>query len=610
MGGILRIDLEELYRLARQHREIADAILEWAKPPQEFLDNFIKNFGPISQPVYFAVKDYYQAREHAGQDLARKHHHVADNLVTAAKAFQRADEHGAAQVRAAVPDLGGQAPAPAGAAPAGPGGGPSAPAPQGIPMTPILPPSIGAPTWDMPNGPTTPSATPQAQPEAPAAPAAAAPPPVAPPAAPPLAPPAGPTPPPPPPLGVGPVTGPAPDVQQQGGPQFPFLPMKPTQEKKQEEEREEQTEEVADLELARRLLAGILAAVEKLGGQSSSGLEWSVGVLRGENSVALFVTSNEGRGWLPAGLYLPEGVATPWIFGVDTPEWEQVTDPAQIMLDFAMRYGPTTRAKVSALVSSKEIDPATEAAVIAVGGLAQGSVEADDSLDLTRPGPGMTDRLGVVGTIGTVTSEQLDTPEVDIREQCVDMAVRGTRQIVEANGEVIARAIEEVSTARGLREQILTMLRAGGDVPEQWWQDLWRADVLVQTAIMFRNMRFGGEEEEEEETGTASELVFERRANELALLLARPFSRQTLRDIAYSYGQVMGHPQFQEQAEFARPEVEVAEFVRPLPTEVPIVGESEVAAGGPTPLPPEATGSTAAAPPERPAPMPWNNNGS
>src|SRR5207248_1784596 len=70
-----------------------------------------------------------------------------------------------------------------------------------------------------------------------------------------------------------------------------------------------------DLIIARTLLAAVLAVVE----DSVAGTTWAVSVMRGPEGAGVFLTSNEGRGWLPAGLFLPREVSSPWL-------WDEILD--------------------------------------------------------------------------------------------------------------------------------------------------------------------------------------------------------------------------------------------------------------------------------------------
>ncbi|MEV0360922.1 hypothetical protein AB0H71_33175, partial [Nocardia sp. NPDC050697] len=297
-----------------------------------------------------------------------------------------------------------------------------------------------------------------------------------------------------------------------------------------------------DLVLARTLLAGVLAATE-----AAVGTTWAVAVLRGPAGAGVFITSNEGRGWLPAGLHLPREISTPWLWDalLATPEhggspWEGIADPARVLAEFALAWGAKANAGLSALASSGPIDPGLR---LRLGGTAIADhVGPAYDLDLRVPTPDTTDRLGLAGSIAGLESATA-VPDSQLRAHTLELAVTANA----ATGRA-GRTPPEARAARQLRERILVELTAGGTVPRRLWDELRDADDLLAASMLAQRIDVGRVELGELRVDTAAaplrDLVFERRCTELVLLLEGEPTRQTLRDAVYAHGQITEHPQF------------------------------------------------------------------
>ncbi|WP_040785764.1 hypothetical protein [Nocardia pneumoniae] len=301
-----------------------------------------------------------------------------------------------------------------------------------------------------------------------------------------------------------------------------------------------------DLVLARTLLATILAAVAG----STRGLEWAVAVGRTPVGAVVVLTSNEGRGWLPPGLFLPSEVVLPW-------RWDSVlgsagrkavaalegtADPARILAEFGLIVGRRGRVRISALVSSAAV-PESLRAALGDNAAVEGRVcAAESAVDLTAPGVGLVDRLTLAGSDGLLR-EAATVPEANIRAKCLELA-RAADARVCASVPVID---VEISAHRARRRRILDALQAGLPVPESWWDQIRAADAMTAAALRSRRVDIShlpvGARMEVSGTEALRGMVFERRADELLLLLAggEP-ERQTLRDAYYTYGQIVEHP--------------------------------------------------------------------
>lgn len=297
-----------------------------------------------------------------------------------------------------------------------------------------------------------------------------------------------------------------------------------------------------DLVLARTLLGGIRAAV----GSWLIGVEWAVSVMRHPSGVSAFVTSNEGRGWLPAGLYLPREVSTPWLWSVsEGSDWEGVADPARVLAEFAFAWGARSGAKLSAVASSQPIDPGLRSQL---GDIPMaGSVPASNEMDLARPTGSTLDRLGIVGS-APLLDRAAKVPDSAIEQRCLEFAVDAHMRLAEAG-----LAQVESMGAPDIRLRIMRALRRGRDFPDSWWEELQDADDLLAASVLSHRVDVGriplGELRSDRsagrsETGTAllCGLSLHRRCNELVLLMEGERTRQTLRDAVFTHAQVVSHP--------------------------------------------------------------------
>ncbi|MGW0177740.1 hypothetical protein [Nocardia sp. NPDC003345] len=310
-----------------------------------------------------------------------------------------------------------------------------------------------------------------------------------------------------------------------------------------------------DMELARNLLAATLAAAPV----SPRGLEWAVAVLRTPLGPLVFVTSTEGRGWLPPGVFFPAEVALPWKWdaalgsaaGKATSAVEGTADPARMLVEFgliARRRG----ARISAVASSAPI-PDYLGAALGDEVLLEGRVSATDSvIDLLEPGAGLVDRLTLAGSHALL--ERAETvPDSQVRAACLELAWMADAQVR------AAAALSGIGTSETgrIRREIIGAFRGGRPVPTSLWDALRVADErsaasLSSARTHIVHVPVG----RARAPGVGAEAmrcaVFERRADEiLRSLAAGPPDRQTLRDTLYAYGQIVEHPQFPAAARAA-----------------------------------------------------------
>ncbi|WP_228002913.1 type VII secretion target [Nocardia australiensis] len=581
MPNSTEIEAAVLRQLALQHIEAGKRISDWGQPPTDWLETFIPTYGTIAAPVHQALTEYYDARHRAAEALANEHFRTADQLRDAADTYEATDdENGRNILRAggllddpnthpAPVPVGGHTPPdqpatqvtppPGGPPPGGPPSGPTSAGPDGTGVTP---------TTTQPNGPVTggpsvphapseiPGATaPNTQHAAPtgasgssgaSAPSSSMP---------------GMTPPPvttppsvsatPPPIQVASDER-APSAQPAGASggadampmATPFAAAVAAAKNKQAEPAYVVgNAENDDLVLARTLLASVLAAVE-----SPVGMSWAVSVMRGPGGAGVFITSNEGRGWLPPRLFLPREVSSPWLWdellGADTEgaasPWEGVSDPARILAEFGLAWGAKANAQLSALVSSGPIDSGLRSRFSDVA--MEGLVGPTYDVDLREFTPDTADRLGLTGSI-TALEHVSALPDSQVRARTVELASDAHAQV----GRSVQPSAHTVES-RQLRERILAKVQAGEAVSRQMWDELRDADDLLSASMLSQRVDVGrvefGQLRVDTEVSALRTMVFERRCNELVLLLAQESDRQSLRDAVYAHEQIVEHPQF------------------------------------------------------------------
>ncbi|WP_280384390.1 type VII secretion target [Nocardia wallacei] len=581
MPDSMDIDPDVLRELAEQHYRVADDTEAWAEPPQTWLDSFIDSYGAIASPVKRALDDYYNARKNAGYALAAQHRKTGDSLRKAARDFEEADDNAARQIGRAGEDVDGrpdsQAPStqrppaitpgdsPGMGRPPGDVGTPDGQTPVGVTPGGSTPngaapgvngagPSDTAGTGSQPGvagGPAGGVAGPGGGPAGPGGgPTATGPGGVVPPTV--TGGPAGPAGP-----GAGPVDDRAttqPPTGATGRTDQPPVPI-PTPFAAAVSAAKEKEAEPAyvvgdavddDLVIARTLLSAVLAAVDS----SVLGLHWAVAVMRGPAGAGVFITSNEGRGWLPAELFLPREVSTPWVWdeflagesGDAGSPWEGVADPARVLVEFGLAWGAKANASLSALVSSGPIDGGLRSRFANVP--MEGLVGPAYDVDLRVFTPDTADRLGLVGSVESLEHVSA-VPDAQVRERCVELAADAHAKIRRGTA-----TNPDAETSRGLRERILAAVQAGREVPASWWDELRDADDLLAAAMLSQRVDVGrvelGDLRVDDETTGLRAMVFERRCNELVMLLGEESTRQQLRDAVYAHEQIVKHPRFEE----------------------------------------------------------------
>ncbi|MBF6340170.1 hypothetical protein IU450_30410 [Nocardia abscessus] len=627
MPNYLDVEPDQLRRIAQQHDLAAANIRKWGEIPHAWLADFESGYGMIADPVRAALVDYYNRRHDTAERLAANHERSRDELLAAASALEDADQSGGQQVTGAgdfgsgVP-RGGPTPGPS-TDPATPTeGGPDTPTPTADDTRPVQPPSITSPSTaspavpsaldndagrsDQPLLPTTASApqtyeagsteliapvgtpphsvggsqpgdddwtvTPAVDPSSTAAVAVApngatgtadglgAPPVPHPIAAAPA-------------VTVGGMAGGMPAPLATG----PFAAAVHLSEDKRALPSLVVGEQVDDdLVLARTLLAATLAAVS----EAAPGLEWAVAVMRTPVGPIILLTSTEGRGWLPSGLFLPAEVTLPWRWDAvldnaarrAVAALESTPDPARILAEFGST-GRLRSARISAMVSSAAISDDLRAVLGDDVAIQDRVSPAASAVDFASPGIGLVDRLALAGSDESLI-QATTVPDTEIRAKCLELARAADARVRTAAPDLPW----EISAHRAGRQRILDGLHAGRPIPAGWWDEIRTAgDRMAALRSQWAGAYYdpaGGVHSDVSSAEVLRGIVFERRADELLLLLSGgETDRQVLRDALYAYGQIDDHPQ-------APAAVRVAESVVAARAaryaEVPRGGESSV----------------------------------
>ncbi|MFQ6226957.1 type VII secretion target [Nocardia sp. NPDC002869] len=484
----LDIDLDLLRELAIHHEEEADKIRARVAPPAEWLDSYLALYGNIALPVYEALLRYVDARQADGNALADTHQLTADNLRTAAWQMELVDQQsGRSTEQAASAGEHSNSPALAG------------PFVLPTPATHSNSPSFAGDTGSAADSSSHPSSTtttnvPASDPRLIDA------------------------------LGRS-VTAATNDAGtamvgfggRDGRRETPWS-------------RASNTSDDTDLDLARKQLSTIINSAPDI-----PGLDWAVAVMRAGDLVQTFVTSNQGRGWLPAGAQFPSTIATPWapkiantLDGVET-AWEGAADPARILVGFGSVWGARHNSRMTALVTTGTVDVSLRGAVpdaAAEGAITPGLYPIDTTARLV-------DRLGIY------SSDGLD-PAIDtVPDTMISVCIAGLASDAHAR---LGRQNRDGGELHKLRERLLTRLDRGQTVPSAWWAELRHSGANGPVHHLGTAVFSGAEPLPGQASEATRILTLELRAVELLLLLADKPSRQLLRDAAYSYAQVVNHP--------------------------------------------------------------------
>lgn len=300
-----------------------------------------------------------------------------------------------------------------------------------------------------------------------------------------------------------------------------------------------------DLVLARTVLAGILAvspAVEPL--------RWAVSVVRPPDIAGMadagpqvFVTSNEGRGWIPAGVFLPRDVLSPWTYGpaevaARSVAWEFVEEPGRVLIEHALLC--RDRYVLKALATSAPSIPSSYRT--AFPGAAFTTVINGDGakLDLSALTEYTADRLQLADPDLAAEVDRL--PVKALAAEGFSIAWDADAQLTWTSTTTLPNTESPVTAATMRRSILDTMNRnrqsGATAAPESMWSALKALDGFAAALGMGR--RFDAERVDlgalKVNDGTfAVPAARERRANEALLLCNGEWDHQRLRDCLYAY---------------------------------------------------------------------------
>lgn len=596
MADYLRLDPDQLRVYAEQLDRYAAAMRKWGEIPEEWLQEYPDGYGTIADPMHGALKDYYQKRHDQAEAQAASAERTRDDLRAAAERMENSELSGGQQISKAGPH-GGQSPV-ANHPPTPSGGKPSIPGTaKDLPRTPESMPDIDSPPVGTAHsdGVTVPPVASAAQHGNDSGPALAAPnigtPGSSPQSAPgledhhdgsapglthvapggvvpstagyeragqPDAPTAGAA---PPAVGAAAaghrVVGPASEAPRPLRPGPLTVAAQPPQRHRQGlpslvvgEDGED------DLTLARTLLSAVLFAV----GDTAPGVEWATAVVRVGRRAIIALTSTEGRGWLPPGLFVPSEVLIPWRWDslldnegrTAITAFENNPDPAGFLADFGRHISRTKRGRLRALASSASVDDSVRGALGREVAIADEVPARETAVDLSCPGVGLADRLDMGGSAAS-RHRATEIADTDIRSACLQLA-HAADELVR---QVVPPASPAISAQRAWRHHVLESLHAGHEVPTGSWRNNPAAEqhntaaptaVFAPPAVSRQALASpavsAGVAQRSSGTDLERGRTFERRADELiSLLLAGKGDRQMLRDILYAYDQIAAHPQ-------------------------------------------------------------------
>ncbi|AHH15895.1 hypothetical protein NONO_c10880 [Nocardia nova SH22a] len=595
MADYLNLEPDELRAIALQYDAYIDAVRKWGEIPKDWLREFPDSYGSIAGPLHDALHDYYQRRHEKAEAQAEAAARTRDSLRAAADGFDKTDDTGKHQLGKAFPGAGPDR------TPSGPGEPPavrpntpepheyslrhipdavSEPGQDGGPAVSATPPTAGPidpprsmPYAEHPVDDTAPAHTaPQfvsptagdsagehsaaAEPSEPGDPSGSADS-----SAPvgsfaPVHAPTGQAMPPMAPTASGP-TVPAPDRPPRPLRTGPFaVSAHPTPGQREGLPLVVGDGMDDDLALARALLSAVLSAVD----DTARGVEWATGVARTDRGTVVLLTSTEGRGWIPAGLFLPSEVLVLWrwdsLLDADgraaMTRFENNADPARIITEFGRHVSRTRRGRLRALASSIRVDDFVRAALGDEVAIADGVVAGESAVDLSEPGTGLADRLDMAGS--PISKQRADlVPDADIHAVCL--------QLASAADELVRRVVPGDDPATGAqrarRRRALDSLRTEHTMVTGTATPATSSTAVFAPSTGSRApgglaIRSGAVAPPSSDVDIERGRALERRADELiSLLLAGNGDRRMLRDILYVHDQIAEHPQLQDMLEAA-----------------------------------------------------------
>lgn len=269
-------------------------------------------------------------------------------------------------------------------------------------------------------------------------------------------------------------------------------------------------------------LALVQSVVEAAGGAPY--VQWAAGVVVVGDRRQLVVTSDRGRGWMPAGAILPADAVMPW-WHERASRWEGLLDPARVIVEFAAASG----GRVTALASTHSSAPSVAAGVPWV--FADGTQQARPEL--------------VGGAVVTRFELQVCKARRDAVRAITDPYLQRERALW------VAFDADSQAGSSPLRQAILAELqRHPGRLGDQRWVNHLDWGALESshhdTCVAERAARVDVREVEvgkvDLEGGQGRAFLAQAYANETVLALRQPGPEQSLKDAVYSWNMLLDLP--------------------------------------------------------------------
>lgn len=266
-------------------------------------------------------------------------------------------------------------------------------------------------------------------------------------------------------------------------------------------------------------LATVRRVVEAAGGAAH--VQWAAGMVVTSGRRQVVLTSDRGRGWVPAESFLPADVVMPWSHE-DSARWEGLLDPARVIVEYAV----ASHGQLTALASTFSSAPGVAAGV--PWAFVDGTDRAYPEL-LSGP---------------VVTRFELQVSEARRR------AVKHIADSVKQREQVLWLAFnaDEKAGTSDVRHQMLTTLRhnLGRIDNARWvaslpWERL--EEEYHQLRVEERAARIDVRDIEvgqlDTEGGACRPLLAQAYATEAALALRNPVAQRALADATYSWSMLL-----------------------------------------------------------------------
>lgn len=281
-------------------------------------------------------------------------------------------------------------------------------------------------------------------------------------------------------------------------------------------------------------LAAVRAVVEAAGGAAH--VHWAAGMFVSSGRRQVVVTSDRGRGWVPAEAFLPADVMSPWSHE-DSSRWEGLIDPARVIVEFAA----ASDWQLTALATTFSSAPAVAAGV--PWALVDGTDRAHPEL---LSGPVVTRFELQVSTERRRAVKHI-TDSVKQREQVLWLAFNA----------------DEKAGSSEARRRMLSIFRdqLGRIDNPRWvaslpWEQLEEEhhQLCVQERAARVDVRDVPVGQVNTEGGACRRLLAQAYATEAAMALRNPVALRALADATYSWTMLLDM-QFTEPASPAAPQV-------------------------------------------------------